>query len=59
MFFEVAGVGELLGAEDALVRPLSRVDVLVDLHVPKLGEHFPADVTGEGFLPGVRPQMGL
>lgn len=59
MFFQVAGVGEPLGAQRALVGSLPGVDVLVDLQVPELGEPFAADGAAKRFLSSVSPEVGF
>lgn len=59
VFFQVARVREPLGAERALVRPLTGVDVPVDLQVPELGEFFTTDAAAVRPLSCVSPKVGF
>lgn len=59
VFFQVAGVREPLGAEQALVRSLPGMDVLVDLQIPELGEFFSTNAAAVRPLSCVSPEVGL
>lgn len=59
VFLQVAWVREPLSAQQALVRPLPSVDVLVDLQVPELGELFATDSAAVGSLSSVSSEVGL